>query len=172
MTVLCERRLRERLDRVRALQHGATTAGEREAARRAAARLVERLVDLGVDPAPRPPLERWGPPTIPSAPMPSSRAVRAALARWQRGEWSDRRVRHWAARHVDRVWLPEEHDHADACCAEVLLSLAGLHRTRLCPADVPAILSFLDAGDWGAWFALLARAAGRAARRPERRRAG
>ncbi len=168
MVAITERRLRARLDRVEALYRGATTAGEREAARRAGERLLARiealraddpiarfcrahLAALGVPPS-RPP-----PPT----PLPSRRAISAVLGRWEAGEWSRDRLRRWAARLVDRVTLPADPEHPGACRAEVLLQLAALHLVKLRPGDAPRIRRFLEDGDWGAWFGLVATAAAR-----------
>lgn len=168
MVQVTERRLRERLDRVEALYNGATTPGEREAARCAGERLLGRIERLRADDpvvrfcrehlqalgvAPRPP--------PPPARLPSERTLLGVLARWEAGDWSRERVHHWAARVVDRVTLPREATDAGAPRAEILLQLAALHLVDLRPCDVPGIRRFLRGGDWGAWFDLVGAAATR-----------
>lgn len=166
MATVTEHRLRERLARIEALHEGATTPGEREAARKAGERLMERIVRLRADDpvvrfcrehlaalgvAPR----RPPPPTR----LPSEERVLTILARWEAGDWSAARVHRWACRLVDRVTMPD--DPGRAPIAEVLLQLAALHHVRLRPKDVPRIRRFLRDRDWTAWFDLVAGAASR-----------
>jgi hypothetical protein len=168
MATVSEHSLRLRLARVRALERGATTPGEREAAARARERLEARLVKvrmddpvarfvaahvaaLGVRPAKSPPPVR----------LPSERDLLRILTLWERREVSWRKVKAWASRIVDRVVLPTDPDHEGACVSEVLLQLAMMHRVALRPADVPRIRRFLHDRDWSAWFSLLAEAAER-----------
>lgn len=171
MATVTETSLRQRLARVEALERGATTPGEREAAARARERLVARIVQirandpvarfvaahvasLGVRPArPEPPAQ-----------LPTEVQLIAALRRWHAGDWGRRELRAWAERIVDRVVLPTDPEDEGAAVAEVLLQLAMLHRVALQPRDIGAIQAFLEDRDWRAWFALVADAAER--RRP------
>lgn len=168
MATVSESSLRQRLARVEALERGATTPGEREAAARARERLLARIARvrmddpvarfvaahiaaMGVRPAkPPPPVQ-----------LPTDRELLRVLVRWEQGEWSRRKVRAWAERIVDRVVLPTDPDHEGAAVSEVLLQLAMMHRVALSPADVPRIRRFLRDRDWSAWFALVAEAAER-----------
>jgi len=166
MTSVTQATLIQRLVRVEALERGATTPGEREAASRARERLTARLIQvrerdpvarfvadhvaaLGVAPQRRPaPRER----------LPTPAALAAALARWRAGEWSRLDIHVWAEHIVDRVVLPTDPRAEGACISEVLLQLSMMHRVALTPADIPEILSFVRGEDWSAWFALIAAA--------------
>ena len=168
-----ERKLRQRLAGVLALEQGATTPGERQAASRARARLTARLDQMrGADPVARfvaahvaslgrVPQARPEPP----ARLPTEGEVLGMLGRWVDGELAPREVAGWAQGVVDRVMLPTDPHEAGAKVAEVLLQLAMMHRIRLGPGDVPAVAAFLHGGDWGAWFDVVAAAA----RRPRER---
>ncbi len=170
MATVTEKTLRQRLARVRALERGATTPGERTAAARARERLMARIVEirskdpvarfvaahvasLGVRPARPAPPER----------LPTERELVAVLVAWRDGDWDRDEVAAWAGRLVDRVVLPERSDAPDAAIAEVLLQLAMLHRVALGPDDAGAIRRFLKDRDWGAWFSLVANASMRRA---------
>lgn len=161
-----EQVLRQRLRRVQALHDGATTPGERRAAAQARERIVARLQRVrNADPVARfvhRQVEGLGvgrPPEPPSVPLPSHREVGVALAHWEMGRWSDRRVSAWAAALVDAVDLPSHPDAVGACRAEVLLQLAMLHRVPLRSTDVPALRRFLRTRDWAQWFELVAEVA-------------
>lgn len=164
-----ERRLLERLARVEALHEGATTPGEREAAARALKKVLERLVEvrakdevarfcaahvasLGIPDRPPPDTDE---------PLPCALDLRRRLTWWHHGHIPASHLRDWASRVCDRTVLPSDPSDPEAPAAEVVLQLAALRRARLKRQDVPAILEFLDSADWGAWFALLERAARR-----------
>ena len=168
MAIVTERSLRNRLARVEALERGATTEGERQAAALARERLRLRIAKvraqdpvarfvaahvaaLGVQP-PRP---------QPPARLPSVARLLAVLGQWGDGDLARQDVQAWAETVVDRVVLPSDPDHRDAAIAEVLLQLAMLHRVALQPGDLPRIQGFLEDRDWSAWFALVAEASER-----------
>lgn len=170
MATVTESRLRERLERVEALYRGATTPGEKEAARRAGQRLLIRIEKLRADD----PVARfcrahlaalgvgvvyYRPP--PQFKLPTERAVLSVLSRWEVGDWTRDRVHRWASRIVDRVTMPHDLHDERACLAEVLLQLAALHHIEMGPSDIPGIRTFLQDRDWGAWFDLVASAAAR-----------
>lgn len=156
-----ERGLRGRLERVEALHRRAATPGERAAAARARERLVdhlhrlraedpiarfveEHLAELGVPSAPPPPPPR----------LPEVAEVVAVLARWEAGDLDADEISDWAADWVDRVDLPADPDDPGAMVGEVLL--------QLCSGRPPLALAaasrrFLSRGDWGEWFAVVAR---------------
>ena len=162
-----ERRLRERLARVEALHRGATTDGEREAAAKALERVALKIVEVRS----KDEVARFCAAHVASLGVPGRRNVdqggraptaaeiRAMLLAWTRGDVSRRRVRAWAQKICDRVVFPADPMADGACRGELLLQLADLDRIGLTPADVPAMLAFLDHRDWHAWFELLATAA-------------
>lgn len=144
--------LLSRLVKVEALRRGATTPGEREAAERAQARLTTRIEAEKAARAPAPEVE------LPSAAMPEDAMVRAVLGRWEEQRVDDRELHRWARAIVDRVVLPRDPADPTARRAELILALAGPRLSGLKRADLPAILGFLDGGEWTAWFDLLVRA--------------
>ncbi|MBX2800110.1 MAG: hypothetical protein KTR31_20700 [Myxococcales bacterium] len=168
MATVTESSLRKRLARVVALERGATTPGERQAAARARERLMARIAHVRAsDPVARfvaahvAALGVRPPKPEPPATLPTEQEVVAALLRWKAGDWTDDDLQSWAETIVDRVVLPAEAHHDGACIAEVLLQLAMLHRVALDPRDVSAIRRFLRTRDWAGWFDLVATASER-----------
>ncbi len=163
-----ERRIRDRLARVEALERGATTEGERSAAAAARQRVLARLARIrAADPVAAFVAAHLGslgvPGDVPEPPahLPDEAEIARVLRQWKAGDLDRHDVEAWAEAISDRVVLPTEADHPLACIGEVLLQLAMLHRVALDVRDVPAILSFLEDRDWRTWFAVLERAARR-----------
>ena len=78
------------------------------------------------------------------------------------GDLTRAEMEEWAEAIIDRLVLPTDPDHHEACIAEVLLQLAMLHRVNLDVRDVPAIRTFLADRNWATWFEVVAAAAARA----------
>lgn len=172
-----ERRLRERLARVEALHAGATTPGEKAAARKALDRVIEQLSQAMANDEVR----RFVHAHVASLGVAEPQHVRKVrglptraeldeiLQRWRSLEWTGSQVQAWASHVVDSVVLPSDPTHPAAARGEVLLQLSSWDLGHLQPTDVPRVQAFLGDGDWASWFDLIAEAAQRAGRR---RRAG
>ncbi|NOY25523.1 MAG: hypothetical protein GXP62_06580 [Oligoflexia bacterium] len=175
-----EHALRRKLQAIKALHDGATTAGERAAAAQARDRVFLRLLKLGLvrrasvhavfrhaaglggthlgagqssdelDPL-IDPIE---------VSLPSCEDLLLVLAAWRMGLRSRADVRAWAARLCDQLLLPSVDIHDPrAARVEVLLQLAAMESQPLDPVDAPAIERFLRAepGEtaWAEWFSWL-----------------
>lgn len=162
------RSLHRKLARIEALRAGATTEGERLAAEQARDRVLDRLDAEGHDSEgwAEQVLDGWrmaGPSPGASldngAEAPSLTEVRRRLEQWRTDQWSRERLQAWAAKVVDRVFLPDlPPDDPQGIAVEVVMQLSTLTQQPLYKKDLPALIAFVDAAEtdpraaWLGWF--------------------
>ncbi|MED5374349.1 MAG: hypothetical protein VX899_25245 [Myxococcota bacterium] len=148
-----DKAIHRKLQRARRLLAGASTPGERRAARAAVDRLSRRLAREQASP----PLD-W---LQTDRPTPDAPQLHRKLDAWERGEICARRLQAWARKVVDQQLMPDHPpEHPESIPVELVMVLSALEAHGLDCCHIPQLRAFLDARDpldaWRRWFTFLA----------------
>ena len=153
-----------KLQRIQALESGATSIGERKAAEKAKKRLLLKLESGGIllDTSHLfecPPPSYVADPILSDMPLPTREELMNKIQSWRSGNTSPVELQLWASEIIDKMVLPNPPpDDPESIQVEVIFELSSIDQRTWEPCDIDELHRFLSTAAqdaraaWRRWF--------------------